>query len=65
LEENDEDLKKLKRWFDKIQSLDFYDAPLARQARESLEKCEKLLEKFSDDVFSAQEENLVGKRESG
>jgi hypothetical protein len=57
LEENDEDLKKLKAWHAKIAALDFYGAPLGQSARERLGGCEALLETFSRQVFEAQAEN--------
>ncbi len=53
LEENDEDLKKLKTWFGKITDLDFYGASLAAEARSRLEQCEARLERFSQEVFEA------------
>jgi len=53
LEENDEDLKKLKTWHGKITALDFYGAPLAEEARVRFERCEARLEAFSHEVFEA------------
>lgn len=53
LEENDEDLKKLRTWFGKITVLDFYGASLAAEARSRLERCESRLESFSHEVFKA------------
>lgn len=57
LEENDEDLKKLRTWFDKIRNLDFHGAPLADEAAKRLAGCAALLDHFSRQVFEAQEEN--------
>ncbi|AFW01330.1 ChrB domain-containing protein [Gluconobacter oxydans H24] len=57
LEENDEDLEKLKNWLSKIRKLDFYGAPLASEARERLESCVSLLETYAKAVFEFQEEN--------
>lgn len=59
LEENDEDLTKLRTWLDKIRKLDFYNASLADKAHAHLKKCGTLLEKFSQQVFDSQEENRV------
>lgn len=53
LEENDEDLKKLRAWFTKIEAIDFYGAPLAATARERLAACSALLDRFSQQVFDA------------
>jgi Protein ChrB, N-terminal len=57
LEENDEDLRKLRRWFEKIRKLDFHGASLAGEAAERLSQCEALLDTFAKQVFEAQDEN--------
>lgn len=57
LEENDEDLRKLRRWLAKVRRLDFHGAPLAASADAALARCEALLERFSQQVFEAQAEN--------
>ena len=57
LEENDEDLKKLRGWLDKIRKLDFHGASLAGQATARLARCAALLDRFARQVFDAQEEN--------
>ncbi|OYV34970.1 MAG: chromate resistance protein ChrB [Rhodospirillales bacterium 20-64-7] len=63
LEENDQDLAKLKRWLEKIGRLDFYGAPLAQEARARLDRCETLLEEFSQQVFAARDERPAGDAE--
>jgi hypothetical protein len=60
IEENDEDLKKLKTWFAKIQSLDFYGAPLAAEAGKRIGRCEELLDTYAHQVFARQKENGTG-----
>ena len=57
LEENDEDLKKLRSWLEKIRKLDFFEASLASEAGERLARCSELLDRFADQVFEAQDEN--------
>lgn len=57
LEENEEDLKKLRTWLDKIKRLDFHGAPLAGEAAKRFAGCAALLDRFSRQVFEAQEEN--------
>lgn len=57
LEENDEDLKKLRTWLDKIRRLDFYGATLASEAATRLSGCETLLDTYAHQVFAAQDEN--------
>jgi hypothetical protein len=62
LEENDEDLKKLASWLEKIRKLDFHGASLAGKARERLAQCETLLDTFAQQVFEAQDENRPAPR---
>ncbi|MCY0150941.1 chromate resistance protein ChrB [Hoeflea alexandrii] len=57
LEENDEDLKKLRSWLEKIRTIDFYEASLAPEAAQRLAQCAELLDQFADQVFAAQDEN--------
>jgi hypothetical protein len=57
LEENDEDLEKLKGWLAKIRKLDFYGAPLSTEADAALKRCADVLEAYAKRVFEAQEEN--------
>jgi hypothetical protein len=59
LEENHEEIKKLRSWLEKIKKLDFYGAPLAAQADEQLQLCERLLEEFSQKVFAAEEQDML------
>ena len=55
LQENDEDLKKLKGWLEKIRKVDFYGAPFLSDAQTALGECEKSLEVFARQVFEAEE----------
>lgn len=57
LEENDEDLEKLKGWLAKIRKLDFYNAPLSAEADTRFQHCVLLLEGYAQRVFDAHEEN--------
>jgi hypothetical protein len=54
LEENDQDVKKLRSWMDKIRKLDFYNSPRQAEAASKLARCEALLEKFTQSVFDAE-----------
>lgn len=60
LEENDEDLRKLRTWFEKIRKLDFYAASLGPEADDRLGRCAVLLDEFAQQVFDAQDENRAG-----
>lgn len=51
LEENDEELDKLKRWFDKINKRDFFCAEKRVEALNILEKCERALREFSLEIY--------------
>lgn len=64
LEENDEDLKKLRTWFEKIRKLDFYGASLGAEANDRLGRCAALLDTFAQQVFDAQAENATVNEEA-
>lgn len=51
VEENEEELKKLKAWLKKIEKRDFVNAPLKKEANEKIKKCTKLFEEFSKRVY--------------
>ena len=62
LEENDEDLKKLRTWLEKIRKLDFHGASLGDEAGKRLAQCEALLDHYAQQVFDAQAENRPSSR---
>src|SRR5712691_11712169 len=62
LEENDEDLKKLASWLEKISKLDFHGASLAQESNQRLAQCEALLDAFAQQVFEAQDEHRPAPR---
>lgn len=51
VEENEEELEKLKTWFKKIKKRDFVNAPLREKASEKLKKSIKLFDEFSKRVY--------------
>lgn len=53
LEEEDNDLKKLQNWLEKISNLDFYKADLSASASERMKHCEALLADYAQRVFDA------------
>lgn len=55
LKENDEDLKKLKNWLERIKTLDFYGAPARSTAEQRLIECEELLESYANEVFEREQ----------
>ena len=57
VEENEEDLTKLRAWLDKIVRLDFYGASLREEAEERFARCAALLDEYAREVFEAQDEN--------
>lgn len=65
VEENEEDLTKLRAWLDKIVRLDFYDAPLRADAEHRLQRCSELLDDYAREVFEAQDENRQGTSTTG
>jgi hypothetical protein len=59
VKENEEDLKKLKNWLDRIKVIDFYGAAAQATAQRRLVACEALLEGYADQVFE-REQNAKG-----
>ena len=57
LGENEQELTKFKTWIAKIQKLDFYGAPLNKDAIERLVRSEAILDAYAHNVFAAQAEN--------
>jgi len=55
LEENEENLRRLEAWLQKIYSRDFFGTMKAAVAREYLSQCQEALEAFADRVFQVQE----------
>ena len=55
LKENDEDLKKLKTWLERIKALDFYGAPARAGAEQELAECEERLEAYAQEVFEREQ----------
>ncbi|KYO68666.1 Chromate resistance protein ChrB [Thermovenabulum gondwanense] len=51
LEENDEELDKLKRWHEKINKRDFFNAPKRDSALRIIEECENALKEFSNKIY--------------
>lgn len=52
VEENDDDLVKLRAWLRKIRARDFFDCPTATTAEAAVERCARLLEDFTDRVLA-------------
>lgn len=55
IKENDEDLKKLKNWLERIKVVDFYGAPARATAKQQLVECEALLENYANEVFEREQ----------
>lgn len=55
LEENEEDLEKLKKWFEKVKERDFFGAGQMAYAAELLEKCQERLDEFGSCVFASED----------
>ncbi|MEE2522161.1 Chromate resistance protein ChrB [Pseudarthrobacter sp. J75] len=54
LEENEEDLAKLRAWLDKISARDTLGAPTGDKAREAVEACAEALDEFAEYVYAAE-----------
>lgn len=57
IEENEEELNKLKQWFEKITARDSFGAPLQEKAKLLLSECGKALEDFCDKVYEFNEKD--------
>jgi hypothetical protein len=57
LEENDEDLVKLRNWFAKVRDRDVLGASGAAAATAALEKCEKELDEYANRVYAEEGES--------
>ena len=55
-EENEEDLRKLESWFEKVKKRDILAGKEAEEASEGLEKCRQALQCFADEVFNHEKE---------
>ena len=51
IEENEEELLKLKQWYQKIKARDTFQAPLCERSDALLAQCEEALELFCDKVY--------------
>ena len=51
VEENEEELEKLKQWLKKVEKRDFVKAPLRKTAIEKIKECEKMLDDFAHMVY--------------
>ncbi len=55
IEENEEELRKLEQWYDKIEARDALHSPLAEKAKSTLIKCAEALDIFCDKVYEYNE----------
>jgi hypothetical protein len=51
VEENEEELEKLKQWFKKVGKRDFLKAPLHKKVIEKIKSCEKMFDDFARRVY--------------
>lgn len=55
IEENEEELGKLKNWYHKIEARDAFGASLGGKSQEALAKCKEILDGFCENVYKAKE----------
>ncbi|WP_437770423.1 Chromate resistance protein ChrB [Arthrobacter sp. KNU40] len=58
LEENEEDLGKLRGWFEKVKARDVLGAPMAEKVADELSRCAVTLEEFASQVYEADNASL-------
>jgi len=51
VEENEEELEKLKQWLKKVEKRDIVEAPLRKEAVEKIKGCEALFHDFAEKVY--------------
>jgi len=59
-EEIRQDLDKIKRWYDRVVERDWFGAARRADAALWIERCERLLEGFEEQVFASQEADETG-----
>lgn len=64
IEENEEELEKLRQWYEKIAARDTPASALGEKARSMLAKCKELLDDFGDRVYAFAEMNGENRGES-
>lgn len=52
VEENEEELEKLKKWLKKVEKRDVIETPMRKLAIEKIRTCEKMFEDFAKKVFT-------------
>lgn len=58
LEENEEELVKLRSWYDKVRARDVFTAPAHAAARDALDACEHALEAYAARVYVEEGEGV-------
>lgn len=64
VEENEEELEKLKQWLKKIEKRDIVDAPLRKIAVEKIRACETLFQDFALKVYEHTQRKELQRRKS-
>ncbi len=59
IEENEDEYNKLIEWHKKITKRDFFNASLKTVSAQELEKCKKMLDDFSNQVYELNNENYL------
>jgi ChrB-like protein len=60
LDEEEESLDRLRRWYRAIRARDLFGAPSAPQAERRLKECAEALERFAEQVYQAREHGGAG-----
>jgi hypothetical protein len=55
LDEEEQNVDRLRRWYRELRAKDLYGAPTAPAAEQRLKECAELLEEFAERVFEARE----------
>ncbi len=60
LDEEEQSLERLRRWYRAIRARDLFGAPAAPLAERRLKECAEALERFAEDVYQAREQGGAG-----
>jgi hypothetical protein len=58
IEENEEELEKLKKWFAQVSARDFFSASLKKKTEETLSRCAAVLDEFCEKVYESSKEGI-------
>ena len=65
VEEIEQDLEKIRRWYDRVKERDWFGAERADEVEQWIGRCEALLAGFTEEVYRRQEEAAASSADAG